>query len=435
MQLKKQKKFAHKTPVRTALAAATCSLLGTSATPVFALGTDEPWEFDIAVLYYGENDARVRAFEPLIRARKELSEEEFLTLKAVIDSLTGASPSGAMPSSQAQTFSSPSGNSGYTIAPNTLPLDDSFLDTRYQLSAEWEKPIDRLSKATYGFNLSNEYDFFSLAASATFSWDLNQRNSTLVAGLSFESDTIEPVGGTPIPLSENLAPGVAQNREGSSESRSLTDVLLGLTQVISAKTIMQFNYSFSSSSGYHTDPYKLVSVIDDAPLSANLGEPVRHIYENRPDSRARHSIFWKTMHHFEEDVIDFSYRYLTDDWDITSHTFDMRYTFSSAQGGGYLQPHIRYYIQNAANFYRTNIGASEILPTYMSADYRLGDMTTLTAGLKYAWGVADRKHQAIRVEYMMQTGDPSEGSRIGNLANQDIVPETNAFILQYQYSF
>jgi hypothetical protein len=435
MQLKYKKKFEQNASIRTALAAATCSLLGTAATPALALGTAEPWEFDIAVLYYGENDGRVNAFEPLIRAKKELADEEFLILKGVVDSLTGASPSGAMPSSQPQTFSGPSGNGSYTAAPNTIPLDDSFLDTRLQLSAEWEKPINRLSKATYGVNVSNEYDFFSLGASATFSWDLNQRNTTLVAGVSIESDTIEPVGGTPIPLAENLAPGQAQNRAGDSESRTLTDLLFGVTQVISPKTIMQFNYSFSTSSGYHADPYKLISVVDDNTLSASMGDPLRAIYEHRPDSRTRHSLFWKTMHHFETDVIDFSYRYLTDDWDITSHTFDLRYTLSSSSGGGYIQPHIRYYIQDAANFYRTNIGASESLPQYLSADYRLGDMTTLTAGLKYAWGVNGRKHQAIRLEYMMQTGDPSDGSRIGNLANQDIVPETNAVILQYQYSF
>ena len=44
------------------------------------------------------------------RARKELREEKFLDLTLAIDSLTGASPSGAVPASTVQTFTSPSGN-------------------------------------------------------------------------------------------------------------------------------------------------------------------------------------------------------------------------------------------------------------------------------------------------------------------------------------
>ena len=38
--------------IRTALATATCTLLGTQAEEAVAFGTDAPWEYDSALLYY-----------------------------------------------------------------------------------------------------------------------------------------------------------------------------------------------------------------------------------------------------------------------------------------------------------------------------------------------------------------------------------------------
>ena len=99
------------------LSAATCSLLGGPAQ-----AADNEWDVDSAVLYYDEGD-RVTAWEPVISATREIDDEEYLTHKLVLDSLTGASASGAVPSTNPQTFTRPSGNGQYTVAPNETPLD------------------------------------------------------------------------------------------------------------------------------------------------------------------------------------------------------------------------------------------------------------------------------------------------------------------------
>ncbi len=432
-----------KKSIRKSLSTATSILLGGTAPGAHALGTDAPWEVDTAVLYYSESDGRVQAVEPVINGRKELDDDEYLNLKLVFDSLTGASPTGAVPSSTPQTFTRPSGSGSYTVEAGKVPLDNTFHDTRTALSADWEKPLGAMTTGTFGANISSEYDFQSLGLSATLAHDINQRNTTLTGGIAFESDTIDPEGGIPTELAVVLmGPGTGEDSgnepeededdlesRNSSESRQQFDLLLGLTQVINESTLMQFNISHSESSGYHNDPFKFISRVDI------LGEPVENIYEKRPDSRSKSSFYWKTLHSFgNEDVIDFSYRYLTDDWGIESHTLDLHYTWM-LDSGSFWQPHLRFYEQGAADFYKTLLPASSTVPEFISADYRLGDMQSLTFGIKYSQMLASDNKMEFRLELLSQTNDPSPGSKIGSQADRQLILDTEASILQFTYSF
>ena len=91
MQLKKPKQ------IRGALATATCALLGShSPQPAVASEPLEGWDFDSAILYYSEQD-RVTAVEPVISARKDLGDEQFINFRFVVDVLSGASANGAVP--------------------------------------------------------------------------------------------------------------------------------------------------------------------------------------------------------------------------------------------------------------------------------------------------------------------------------------------------
>jgi hypothetical protein len=428
--------------LRRKLSAATSALLGGVA-PGFAhsaTDSDDSWDFDAALLYYSEGDGRVNAVEPLIKAHKNLGDEESLEFKLVVDSLTGATPTGAVPSNETQTFTRPSGNGSYTVAAGEVPLDDTFLDTRYALSANWDKPLGRLSRGNFGINFSNEYDFQSFGLSADFSHDFNQRNTTLNLGLALEADSIDPEGGIPLELS-SVVPvdddmgddDLPSNRRTSSETRDQIDLLFGVTQVISQNTIMQFNISHSKSDGYHNDPFKLVSIVDSA-AGPNQGEPIDNIYESRPDSRSKTAFYWQTRHSFERDAIDLSYRYMSDDWGIESHTVDLHY-YWMMDSGSYWQPHIRYYQQGAADFYRTLLPDSEQVPEFISADYRLGDLTGITYGLKYSHLMENDKRIEFRLEMMSQTNDPSTGSQFGSQANRPLILDTEAVIFQVTYSF
>ena len=441
MQLKQKQAKIKSGNIRKTLSAATSALLGSTSLVTGSVAADTnqlleegEWKFDTAILMYSESDGRVTALEPVLKAQRGLANEEQLSFKLVFDSLTGASPTGAVPSSRAQTFTGPSGNGSYGVAAGEVPLDTSFLDTRVALSTNWEKPLSRLSKLNLGANVSSEYDFESLGFNATYSHDFNNRNTTLTTGIAFESDGIDPVGGVPRPLtSAMIAPGLPQNRLEDSDSRDLVDLLFGWTQIVNRKTVMQFNLSFSQSDGYHNDPYKMISIVDDT-VGPNLGEPVNNIFENRPDSRSKTAIFWRTLYSLDQDVVDISYRFLTDDWGIESNTVDFRYKWMQ-QGGSYWEPHLRLYQQTAADFYRTLLTTSDPIPAEISADYRLGDLQGTTVGIKYSMSTQSGNRMEFRLELLMQTNDPSLGSTIGVQANQEQILDTNAVIFQFNYSF
>lgn len=411
--------------IKQLLTAAACGLLGSNA----VAEETKPWLFDTAVMYYGETD-RVSAVEGIIAGKKEFSDEHFLDLKLTIDTLTGASPNGAVPQNKVQTFTRPSGNGSYDVPAGSTPLDDTFRDTRIQLNAQWTQPLSDNYLISTGAHLSNEYDYLSLGFNGSIARDFNQRNTTLSAGFAFSQDTITPEGGIPSAFEPMLPLGDETNRMAADDTKTTIDALLGITQVINRRMVMQFNYSFSQVSGYLTDPFKVVSVVDEQ------GTALQQLYENRPASRTKQSIYWQTKYHLREDMIDFSYRYMRDDWQITSHTFDMKYRFAfGGQADQYIEPHVRFYNQQAADFYRPFVLENESLPEFMSADYRVGEMDGLTIGLKYGRKVGKNQSLSFRVELFTQSPKNPGFEAPGQLAELDLYEGVQAIFAQVSYSF
>jgi hypothetical protein len=423
--------------VGAALAAATATLLGDSV-PTLAVAQELfPWEYDTATLYYGESDGRVRDFSINVLARKEVKEESFLNLRIALDTLTGASPSGAVPANSVQTFTTPSGASSYSVAAGASPLDTSFLDTRVALSANYDWPLTRLTRFDVGVSLSNEYDYTHTGVNMKLARDFNDRNTTLTFGAALASDTVDPVGGAPVGLDPMVGINGVSDRRGS-QSKDVTDVLVGVTQVINRHTLVQFNYSLSQSDGYLTDPYKLLSVVDPV-----LGDPVAALpvldidylyrFENRPKTRDKQGFYGLLKRDIGGNVFDISYRNMTDDWDIDSHTVDMHYRWN-LEDGRYLQPHMRFYSQTAARFYQTVLFDGASIPTYATADYRLSEFDAVTVGIKFGRPTR-RGEMSGRLEFYQQTGKASPGSQVGSLQGFDLNPELNAVIAQFSYKF
>jgi hypothetical protein len=418
------------------LAAATCALLGQAVPGNGAAQELDGWKIDSSLLIYSEADGRVHDLSVNLLGRKELVEDRFLSLSLTLDTLTGASPSGAAPSRSVQTFTRPSGNDSYSIGGGTQPLDDTFHDTRTALSASWELPLARLLLLDVGGSVSDEFDYTHLGVDGKLARDFNNRNTTASFGVSIASDSINPVGGAPLPLAPMEGVGNAQSKRGD-QSKDVTDILLGVTQVLNRTTLLQLNYSLSESSGYLTDPYKILSVVD--PVTGDLvpgpaGSGLfRYLYESRPDSREKQSLYALLKKDFGGNVLEASFRYMTDDWGVDSNTLDVKYRWSFS-GGSYLQPHLRFYSQTAADFYHTVLFAGAPLPAFATADYRLGAFDGVTIGAKY--GKEMRTGEiAARLELYRQSGSPDSAARIGQLAGLDLYPDLNAFIAQVTYRF
>ena len=403
------------------------------------------WKVDTAVLMYKEADSRVQAIEPSVRFEKDFGDQHILSGKVVVDSLTGASPNGATAANVPQTFTSASGHNAKHYAAHVLPLDDDFHDTRVAASANWQQPIATDTRVSVGANLSNEYDFRSIGANASVAKDFNDKNTTVSLGGAFEYDSINPVGGTPVALTPQLD-GLKQQ---GNKSKNVTDVLLGLTQVLNRHALVQFNYSLSSSHGYQTDPYKVLTLVDanghliadqDFAAGSNF-----YLYESRPEKRLRHSFFGEYKYGFDRgDVADVSYRFTTDDWGIKSHTFDAKYRYM-LNDRYFVEPHARYYTQNAADFYHSylQIGSGialddqgEPTPTvkYASADSRLGAFDATTFGVKVGMNLAKDRELSLRVEQYQQKAKDLKPVG-GDLAGQTLQPDLSATFVQIGYNF
>jgi hypothetical protein len=406
--------------LRKAVVAA-CGLVGLNGAAA------EATEIGSAMLFYTEPD-RVSAVEAVVAGNHAFSNGNSANFKLVFDALTGASANGATPASFTQTFTRPSGAGSYQTGSSSTPLDDTFRDTRTAISGGGTLALNRMTSWQGGLYVSTEHDYTSLGVNTSLVRDFHQRNTTVALRAAFFSDTISPEGGRPDPLASMAPVGSVQPRLKGDGNKDVMDLGLGVTQVLGRATVAHLNYTFSKVQGYQTDPYKMVSQVDPV-----TGDPDDYLFELRPTDRARHVLFGRVNHHLGRDIVSLSYRFLTDDWGIQSHTLDMTYRWNFSEDK-YLRPHLRWYRQGEADFYRRFLVTGEALPEAVSADYRLGDMTAWTVGLKHGRKVGGDHDLTVRLEYYLQTGDSQPAEAFGVLRDFDLFPDVSAVILQVGYS-
>ena len=168
---------------------------------------------------------------------------------------------------------------------------------------------------TLGANLSSENDYLSRGVSVQATRSNESKNTTWLLGYGHNSDEINP-----------------SNKITKNQTKSVNDLLLGVTQVLTADDIAQFNLGFSWGQGYYSDPYNVV--------------------DNRPRERNHATLVARWNHFFDasQGTTRASYRYYSDNWGIRSHTFDLEYV-QPLPNGWTLTPLARLYTQTAARFY------------------------------------------------------------------------------------
>ncbi len=418
--------------------------------------SSRPLELDSGLLWYQENNNRITDVEAVVSVRQPLSEDSAWNGRFTLDAVCGGSPIGALPSKNPQSFVTPTatslnppvavqtttsasggggggglGNLGgslctnpvqnqkYTVAPGALPIDQSFHDQRLALSGGYETAIGARDRIAVGAAVSHELDFFSASVNALLSRDFNNRNTTVAAGLNVEADTVSPVGGAPVPGS---AYGDFQKR--GNQSKNLQDALVGVTQVVSRRWITQANLSYEHGSGYETDPYKIVSVLDAQGNNA----AGTYVYESRPDTRNRYGLYWDNKYAFDSDMLEASVRVTRDSWGIRSDTFEVHYRVALGEWG-YVEPHLREYHQTAADFFRFYLLQGATLPAYASADPRLAGFTGQTLGLKWGVPVGASGEFSMRLERYTQRGTVTS-SALPGLQGLDLYPGLQATMVQ-----
>lgn len=407
--------------VRVALRAAACLLLASACAPDSARAEGEPhWQLEGSGLLYGELQ-RTQVAEPMFRVTRLLARGQALSAQVDFDVITGASPSGAAPSGRVQTVTTASGETR-TIAADELPTTE-FEDTRGALDLEWVAPVGRSLTATTGGHVSRESDYRSLGARGQLALEAFQRLSTFTAGASVNRDVVEPVGGIVAGLTDGSLAGPA-----SSDRRS-SSLLLGTSRVMTRRWLLGVTGTWTAEEGYLSDPYKVVSLV-----GAVDGLTTGELREKRPASRLRRDVLASSVYHHSDDVSYATYRYYWDDWGIRSHTIDLKLRHDLDETH-FLQPHVRAYSQSAASFHRYALRAGDPLPAYASADYRLGDLRTVTLGTTWGFDLAGLPGLfTVRAEYLRQWGKGTPTDAVGVQKQYDHAPAVHIGTLMVGWS-
>ena len=406
------------TRLRTRLGAAACLLVAAGArtasgqvpssdapdTTMLREAVEAPaspyrWQFDGAALLYGEK-GRTKVIEPQARITRLYPSGQTISATLGFDLITGASPTGAIPSASVQTTTSPSGNVSTTTA-NDIPKHP-FNDKRAALDLEWSRPLWSRLTPSFGTHASIEQDYRSLGGSGKLSLAMMHNLTTLSLGGGYSEDRVDPVGGTKLPLSDGST--LISRDPNAKRVRSAT---VGVSRILTRRWLFGLNGTRSTERGYLTDPYKVISVLD------STDTPVSVLTESRPTLRTRRDLLASSVYHFNRNILYASLRHYWDDWGVKSNTADARYRIAISDER-WLMPHARYYFQTRANFYQPGLHQGDPLPAFATSDQRLGDLRTFTLGLTYGFHPhAGPGEVTVRAEYLHQWGKRSKNATNG----------------------
>lgn len=401
----------------------------------------QDFSLDAGVLYYSEGSDGVQVLKPAVHISGKLQDDDEFSLLLTTDAMTGATPNGAVVQQSSQTFTSPSGGR-YQIAAGGRPREDGFKDYRVSIKGSYSFAVNENNRFLLNGYTSKEFDYASVGVGGGILHDFNNKNSTLNVELNAYLEKQDPRdGGIPVGFTPMLA-STQNSGSNSSDTKNIFDFNLGLTQVLTRYALIKINLNLNNSTGYLTNPYQILSVLGANGNITNDGlinvspDALPYVFEQRPDERLRSSVFGSLVHDFDGDVLHFSYRYYWDDWDVRSNTFDVRYRLRLSDKQ-YLSPHIRYYQQSDAAFYRPHLtqgidvdANGQVLLDAASADYRLARFSSYVIGLGYGIRFASTDEMVVRLEYLTEQFDRRSDVR----ADQQL-DDLTALSLQVSYSY
>ena len=329
----------HRADKAGAIIAAALALPGVMA-PLKAFAENAPEHGEVAVKYLQYKDSqpgleRIKVTAPSIYVLAPLSPKWAVEGSLVSDSVSGATPRYH------------TAISGATPRMTDERLAGDVKVTRYE------------ERSTYSMGLSkskeNDYDSTAVSLDASFSNDDNNR--TWNVGVGHASDKIS-----------------STNDITLHERKRTSEVMLGVTQALTANDLAQVDLSFNSGRGYYSDPYKTPDV--------------------RPDRRDQVILLTRWNHHFADlgATLRTSYRYYRDTFGIKAHTLGADWV--QPMGAVVtVTPSLRLYSQSAAKFYFDPVydpvvgapyppGYFTNPPEFISADQRLSAFGAITLGLK-----------------------------------------------------
>jgi hypothetical protein len=292
----------------------------------------------------------------------------------------------------------------------------------FKLGHEWDE-----AALDVGGGISLEDDYESSFVNLGGRLDFNQKLTTLSGGLSYtSSDTKARIDHDALPYidTDAYAGQIERTSEGGKiihGDRKDWGVHFDLTQVLNKSALIEAGLGYTNSNGYMENPYKVVEVAfinDDIPPpegAAHVGQ-VRALLEQRPNVRNQLNGNLGYVQHIEalDAALHFNYRYYHDDWGINAHTFES--DWAQPLGHGWtVTPRIRYYSQDAADFYTPYLVSNQpynsgqfnrnLLPANFSSDHRLSGYGALSGGVTISKQFARGVNLDLGFEYYTHQGD------------------------------
>ena len=342
---------------------------------------------------YKEDDHRIEINTGIFQFEKSLGASTTLRGETVYDAISGASPTGGPP---------PRGSRQVPLA----ELEDTRNAGSLELSQRWGRHTFTPQVA-----YSTESDYESWGLSLNDAIDFNNKNTTLVLGAAHNFDKVF-TGNSPY-----LPPDAKYPKD-------TTDVLLGVTQLLTPKTVLTVNGTYGYSDGDLTDPYKGIRFDAFPDVDGTFLLP-----EKRPSYKSR-EILYASLTRFITPAnasVELAYRFYHDSFDIVANTVSLTWYQKVGQHLS-IEPSIRFYDQSEAYFYYARVPKSLGVPVPVlrnartpgvySADYRLSSLNTWTYGVKVAYRF--NEHVAVDAaykRYVMQGNDHATSSSAYPKAN------------------
>ncbi|NOT11978.1 MAG: DUF3570 domain-containing protein [Methylococcaceae bacterium] len=248
-----------------------------------------------------------------------------------------------------------------TASPETRKQGD------FKLSYDWDN-----AAVSVGGGLSIEDDYDSRFGNIGGRFDFNQKQTTVNADLSYTNSythatldhddyTIKDL------LPENQLTQI-RNASGTVTEKIIHGTRqdwathLGITQILNKDALLSADFSYTRSTGYLSNPYKGVAIafadfnpdpLQYGDLPAGIFPAKINIYtEQRPEVRNQYNVGGRYVQYINalDAALHFDYHFSADDWGIHGHTFEADWV--QPLGSGWtVTPRIRYYSQDAADFY------------------------------------------------------------------------------------
>ena len=226
---------------------------------------------------------------------------------------------------------------------------------------------------------SSESDYSSNAMSVTATQAMFDKNTILSLGFSYADDDVLATPSTVIL---------------DDRRKETYDIAIGLSQVLTKTTVVDFNLTYGHSVGYHSDPYRQISQTETFIVDTPVGPfPVTDTFnfpENRPYERDRGAFRMSVRHYIEplHGGLAAGYRIFADSDNIVSHTLDLEYNQQLGERL-ILSPFFRFYNQSAADFYYPSLTGTGIAghddnygaPPHYSSDYRVSAFQSVSYGI------------------------------------------------------